>query len=117
MREAGAGLLDQAVNQRLIARGADLAGQPQATANGQRQRLPHSPLAEPDPEFISLDVDLVDRAVVDQVLLNALGLLATALQPGADGVLMQPVGEDDGLHRTAMRQQGQDDDHQLSGVM
>ena len=112
MEGTGAHPLDQPPDQRHVALLADLASQPQAGADHHGQRHPHDAPLALDADLVGLHLAQVTR-LLDQMLLDGLALAASACPPRRHRPLVEPKGHHDGLQRTAMGEQRDDERHRL----
>jgi hypothetical protein len=53
----------------------------------------------------------------DDMLVEALAVSAGPVSPVGDGALVEPERDNDGLHRTAVAKEGDDDRHQVHGFL
>jgi hypothetical protein len=92
---------------------ANDAPQPQARRHRHGHRHPHPAAHQLHPQLVGLDVLQVDSPLLDQVLMHPLAVLIRAGQPRGHGALIGPEGRNDGLDRTAVAQQSQDERHHV----
>jgi hypothetical protein len=64
-----------------------------------------------------LDVLEIDLALVDVEFVEALPVAAGAVLPVGNGAFIQVISRDNGLKGTAVAQPGEDNGHQLVGMM
>jgi hypothetical protein len=72
-----------------VALRADDAHQPQARRHRDRCPLPDAPSDQFDPQFVRLDMLKVDLALLDQMLMDLVGMLPGPPQPRGDRVFIR----------------------------
>src|SRR5712671_2620366 len=103
---------DQASDQRHITLLTDLAAQPQARLDHHGERHPHDAALLLDADLIGLYLSSV-AGLFDQALLHGLPLAPRAGPPRGDGAFIASKRRHNGLHGTAMGEQGHDEGHGL----
>src|SRR5262249_11957653 len=103
---------DQAPDQRHVALLADLTAQPQARLDHHGQGHPHDSALFLHAELIGLHLPQVP-GLLDQIRGHRLDLTAGAGPPRRDRALIKAPGRHNGVHGTAMGEQGHHDDHGL----
>ena len=101
--------LNQPPDQGQVTLLTDLAAQPQARLDHHGQRHPHNAALFLDAQLIGLHLPQVTW-LLDQILVHGLALTARAGPPSRDGALVESKRRHNGLHGTAMGQQGHDGD-------
>ena len=99
-------------NQLMISLCAHLSAQPQPGRDHQRHRHPDDGPLRFDPQFVTLHLPQLQR-LLDQVLVNQLGVLPTARQPLPDRPLIKPEGRDNRSDRAPMSEQRDDQRDQI----
>src|SRR5512143_173891 len=107
MEGTGAHPLDQPPDQRQVAVLTDRASQPQPGRDHHSERHPDYASLSLDAYLVGLHLAEVPR-LLDEMFLNGLALAARACLPRRDRPLVEPKGHHNGLHRTAMGKQRDD---------
>ena len=106
-RCASANLLNQCGDQGAITTARDYAAEPQSGADHDGQGDPDDAALLLDSQFIHLHLAEVTRGG-DALLMHGPAMQAGTLLPVGDGTLIERESRNDGLRRTAVRQQGDD---------
>ena len=98
-----------------VAARADHPAEPEPRRHGHRH--PEPPAHRLDVQLVGLDVPQVNLPAQDQLLVKALTMTARPIPSGGDRPLIEPEGDDDGLHRTVVAEQSNHDGHQVDGFL
>jgi N-acetylneuraminic acid mutarotase len=98
----------QAPDERQITIDREFAAEPQARTDHHGHRHPTDRALDSHPQLVGLHLPELSR-LLDEVLVKALAVRASAREPRGDRAFVEAEGGDDGLKRAAVGQQGQDD--------
>jgi hypothetical protein len=87
--------------------------QPQARRDHYRQSHPRHHAARFHPDLVGLHVDQIELSLLDNGLMYALTLFASAVAPGSHRPFIQSIGLHNRLHRASKGQKRDDNDYQL----
>jgi hypothetical protein len=111
-QSTGTNLLHQGCDQRGVTASTEHPAQPESGTDLHRHSHPDNAPLDFHAYFVSLYLSQVSR-LIDQMLMHLFAVLARAIVPVEHGSLIQAESRDNGLHWTAMGQQGNHDDDQF----
>ncbi len=109
-------LLHQAVGQAAISRKLDHPTHPQARRHHHGQAHPCDHLTAFHPNFIGLNVHQIQLSLLYDVLMHLVTRHSCSITPISNGPLIQAKGMDNGLDRASIRQEGDNNNHQVHGL-
>jgi hypothetical protein len=107
----GSHLVNQTLDQFQVSLGADDPTQPQSARNHHDHPHPDDPTLSFDFDFIGLHLLQIQLTLSDHMLMHRLTMLTGPLPPPFDRPFIKTEGDHNRLHRTAIGQQGQHQQH------